>query len=827
MRIIKFLLIIFSLLFFCTLSFASIQNDSLINKINDATDSEKVEIYKELASQNAESNPIKFIEYLKKALIISQNQKDIENEYLFLISIAKKYRELEMFDEVIEYSKKALQFAINEKNSEKLTDLYNELGIAYASMYKYDESLEYFNKYMKIQEDNLNKENMIIGYGNIANLYMIDKDYKTSLEFSFKAVDIEKETNDSVSLAYTLNNIALIYKNMGKNKNAWDYFAQAEEIANITNNENVKIHVNSNISELAYLEKDYNKALNYLEKNRIMAQKSNSVRLLRETYGFFSDLYVILNDYKKAYEYIVLYNQLNDSIENIESIKKINELKIIYDTKSRENENEILKRDIDIQKISNYRQQIVIYFLIFISLLIVLLIIVLFNKFRTNKKYAVLLKEKIYNIEIINTELKDLNTALESKVSERTIELQSEVNDRIKTELALKGALKKAEEANMLKDSFLSNISHEIRTPLNAIIGLSSLMADKFNDDSIQYYIKYTDGIQQSSKRLLHLLNNIIDFSMLKSNTYNLETKICPVDIVINNAAQLHIFKANEKGLKFSVQIPEDVPEIYVDRENLIKVLSDVIDNAVKYTEKGEIRISVEKNVRQKEIVISIKDTGIGIEHSFLPHIFDSFSQENDSYSKIYQGVGIGLPLAKKMIELMNGRLEISSMKNKGTTVKMFIPEANYEVISNENIPVDDLYISNEILKESGIEVLIVEDDEFNALVLGEILTKISNPVVAKDGFEALQIVDEYYNSGKKFNIMLIDINLPGNIDGIELMTRIRKKYEEYKDIPFIAQTAYAMSKDREKLLSSGFDDYLAKPIDNDELLVIIKSKLV
>lgn len=808
-------------------TFSAINTDSLYKSLNSASDNEKLAIYKQLSAQVAESNPVKYIQYCKEALIIAQNNNDKANEYHFLLLIAKKYRELEMFEKTIEYATSLQQFAETENNKEKLTDVYNELGIAYANIQNFDVSLEYFVKYLEIQEEGLNKENMIIGYGNIAHLYMAKGDYNTSLQFSNKAVDLEIETHDSVSLAYTLNNIALTYKDMNDNAKAWEYFNKAEKITDILGNDILTMHINSNISDLAIEEKKYDKAISYLSENEKLAKKNSSIRLLRETYKFFSDLYVRTNDFRRAYEYHVLFFNLNDSIINNESRKEIYELKILYDTKSNEDKLEILKRDNDIQKIDNHRQEVIIYSLVFITVLIVLLILVLFSKFRTNRINAGLLEEKNRSFEKVNNELKELNTLLESKVKERTTELQSEINDRIKTELALKDALKKAEEANMLKDSFLSNISHEIRTPLNAISGLSSLLNDRFTEERTSEYLKYTDGIQQSSKRLLHLLNNIIDFSMLKSNTYSLDTKVCHVDVIINNAAQLHLFKANEKGLKFNVKIAQPPPEVYVDCENLIKVLSDIIDNSVKYTETGEITITAEKSLRQKEIVISVKDTGVGIESSFLPYIFDSFSQENDSYSKTYQGIGLGLPVAKKMIELMKGRLEISSMKNKGTTVKIFLPEVNYDIINAESGITEELVISNDILKESGIEVLIVEDDEFNALVLSEILTKISNPVIAADGHEALKIIEEYSSMGKKFNVLLVDINLPGNLDGIELLKKIKEKYEDYKNVPFIAQTAYAMSKDREKLLNSGFDDYLAKPVDNEELLAIIKSKLV
>jgi signal transduction histidine kinase/ActR/RegA family two-component response regulator len=810
---------------YCYATVVNTKIDSLLNQVENAEEKDQIIIYNELAKIFAETNPQKAINYYKESLVIAQELNDTQSEYKILIAIAKNYRVLGEPLKAIDYLEKAMVYSNNDNDN--LTDIYNELGINYADAGKFDKSLEYFKLYLGIQEDLLNKENMAIAYNNISNLYRIKGEFDKSLEFCDKAVQIEKEMNDYYSLSVTYSNIALLYVDKEEYEKAWNYYYKAESLADSINDPLRKMHIYSNIADLALIEGKTSQSRSYLDQILEIAKDERVIPIIRDTYKQYAALYEKSGDFKNAFDYYQKYVNLKDSIVNDDNQNNIALLKVIYETEKKDKENEILRKDNAIHTLKNEKQQRLIYFFILLIGLIIILIIVVLDKFRTNRKNARMLADKNKRIETINIELKQVNNELEERVSKRTEELQQEINDRIKTEVALKKALEKAEEANVMKDTFLSNISHEIRTPLNAIIGLSSLLSEKFDKESDEEFKKYISGIVHSSNRLLVLLNNIIDFSLIESNEINLEKESCDIQNCIDSAAQLHSFRANEKGLKLVYDIQNHIPLISADCNNLIKVFSDIIDNAVKFTEEGEIVISAEHYEEDNTVLVQIKDTGIGINQEFLPNIFDSFSQESEGYTKNYQGAGLSLPLAKRLVELMGGRIEISSMRNKGTVVRIILNAVSQEAMDFHNISVDEQYISNDILKESGLKILIVEDDDFNALVMVEILSNIGDTSLAQDGDEAINLVKKQAEIDEKFDIMLMDINLPGDIDGIELMNQIKKQYKVYEKVPFIAQTAYAMSKDRERLLKSGFDDYISKPIDSDELLLIVKSKLV
>ncbi|MFH2096813.1 MAG: ATP-binding protein, partial [Bacteroidota bacterium] len=576
--------------------------------------------------------------------------------------------------------------------------------------------------------------------------------------------------------------------------------------------------------EMHYRKKEYAQCLANLNKAEEFLGSYDNAEIKRDLYFDFSTLYSDMGDAANSLKYYRLYDQMKDSLFMEDKNSKIDELKIFYDTEDKIRENEILKKDNAISKLEINKQQNITYFLVIISVFVIILLIVLVGRIRNNKRNAALLEKKGRQIEDINMKLQTLNNQLEVRVSERTVQLRDEIAGKEQTEIALKDALKQAENANKIKDTFLSNISHEIRTPMNAIIGLSDLLGKKLkgNDE----YNKYIDGIISSSNRLLNLFTNILDYSLLEVNDIKMDLTPCNTRAVVANAADLLSFSANEKGLDLIVR-SDNAPAIMADSKSLTKVIADIIDNAVKYTEKGKIEVGADYNSQSNEVCINVSDTGIGIDQQYLPHIFETFSQEQQGYEKNFQGVGIGLPLAKRLIELMNGRIDISSRKGKGTTVRIYFKAAGSFDESKQSIPIDEAFISNEILKESGLQVLITEDDDFNALVLQEIIDRIGFSKRASNAEEAVTLIEEKHSGGGKFDLMIVDINLPGKMDGIELLKKIRNKYSEYDKVPFIAQTAYAMSRDRERLLMSGFDDYISKPIDSDELLAIVKSKLV
>lgn len=266
-----------------------------------------------------------------------------------------------------------------------------------------------------------------------------------------------------------------------------------------------------------------------------------------------------------------------------------------------------------------------------------------------------------------------------------------------------------------------------------------------------------------------------------------------------------------------------EVPAAFIDEKGLNKVLSIVLENAVKYTPNGFINVSTDFQTDKGEICIRIKDTGIGIDPTYLPGIFDPFRQDSLGYTKENSGAGLGLPLAKSLVEMMRGHIEIESAKGMGTTVTIFFPP---EKTTDEIQPRKEPTKKEKFKTLQGLEIFIVEDDLMNKIVLFEMTKSLGNVITTMDGDEALKVIEEEYKAGKVFDIMLFDINLPPPWDGIKLMHEVRKKIKAYKTVPFVAQTAYAMTGDKEKLLEAGFDDYISKPINQQELYSIMKNQL-
>jgi CheY-like chemotaxis protein/two-component sensor histidine kinase len=364
-------------------------------------------------------------------------------------------------------------------------------------------------------------------------------------------------------------------------------------------------------------------------------------------------------------------------------------------------------------------------------------------------------------------------------------------------------------------------MSHEIRMPLNGIIGFSSLLETELALLENQELYEYASGIQQSGDRLLNLLTNIIDISRIEANEIEVELHPCDVNEIIENVCELYMFTANEKGLTFKFKAG-DVPKTVADNANLMRVINIIVDNALKYTNAGFVTIATTYLQDNNKVQIRVKDTGVGMDDTYKAYLFDAFRQESLGYGRQYQGAGLGLPLAKRLLDLMHGSIEIQSIRSVGTTVDIYLPcegaarsDAPKQVISIASAP-----------QLGTIDIFVVEDDRMNRMVLQKILQKAGNVTMAVDGDEALKIINERFKKDHVFQVMLFDINLPSPWDGVKIMQKVRKEIPAYRLVPFIAQTAYAMAGDREKFLDAGFDDYIAKPINKNELMSIIQNQL-
>ena len=455
----------------------------------------------------------------------------------------------------------------------------------------------------------------------------------------------------------------------------------------------------------------------------------------------------------------------------------------------------------------------------------ILMITVLIYFFIVVKRFRKEETIKNQELEIANTKYKEFNDSIDEAVAKNTSTQKVELEKSNEIIVNLRKSLKKAEESNYLKNAFLSSMSHQIRTPLSGILGFSDLLETELAVQGNEALYEYAKNIKESGERLINLITNIIDISSIEANILELKISSCDLNTIIKGVEDTFSFKAKEKDLVFKTKYDTDLPKIDADSGSLVKVLNVIMDNAIKYTDKGFVTISTQYT-KQDTVIVEIKDKGVGIDEENLDKLLASFDYKKHGSSLTYQGHGLGLILAQRLIDLMNGKLEISSKLGIGTDVSITLP-CTFEPDLDDTTETTHQKASIISAPAFGIiKVFIVEDDRMNRLVLEKMLKKTGEIITSVDGDDALKKLGKSTSSGKIYDVMLVDINLPAPWDGILLMKEIKKRFPEYKSVPFIAQTAYALTGDKDLYLDAGFNDYISKPISKTELLTMIQKQL-
>jgi len=794
-----------------------LKKDSVLKAIlNTTNEQQKIDLFNNNLSYFID-NGAQVIEFASNYLTIAQKlnyEKGIYDSYL---SLGVGYCENRNFDSAIFCVSRALTFYFKTNNTKKIIVSNNYLGISYESKTNYSKALWYYFQALNLATQihdsiyivkslnnigvvyflkseltpaekfllqalpiaqKINEELGLIYY-NLASIYLEKKEFTKALEKFELVLEDDLKSNNIKNIAETYDNIGMCYLGLNQYGVAESYLNKAFDIREKINDENGLRNSLTDLANLHIKNKQFAKALTFLERAENLAQKTNNKVAQIAIFDTYIKCFKAQNNYVKALEYTELKMNFLQTISSAESMVKLKDLQAQSIAKQKEAETEVALQK---QKNKTITTGLLITGILLVVAILVFLIFTVYNIRKTN----VLLKNNQIQLTVKNDALVRQN--------EQILKSQELANQALNA-----------------KVSFIRNISHEIRTPLNAINGIVALIKEVEKEEQHKENLSI---LEQSTHKLIDLINSILDFNNLDSGNNDFNYNDFKLQQLINGLVEIFSGKIKAKGLEFIVDYNISSQNIYKsDALRIAQVLSNLITNAINFTENGYIKISIKEtnfSFFKSTVSFEIADSGVGIPKEKQFDIFEAFSQADTSNTRKKDGAGLGLSICQKIVEGLGGKIKLQSEVGKGSS---FSFELSLDIVENKNT--NQIKFTKTVVSQlDGMNILVVEDSFINVVILKQFLKKWNCLVTTADnGVKGLDLAKQH-----KFDLILMDLQMP-EMDGISCTKEIRALNENYfKKVPIIALTAANENTMRNAAYAAGMNDYILKPFEPQNL---------
>jgi len=736
--------------------------------------------------------------HLNAAIIIREKLNDSIGLGVIFSKLGALY-DMQGFEEkAIDEYLKYLAISESKGNKQGIAIANKQVGLIYKNQKNYTEARKYFSEGLKIADSINYKREIGDAHIQLGDTFLEEKNLKDAEKHFVIAKEVLEEINSNSGLAHVLLKLGVLNIENGELEKAKSNFDHSLDLWKAQKNKRGIATVLAKKGELYIEQNQARLAITELSKADDIATDIEDLPLQQDIYKTLSEAYHMDAKDGMALDYFQKHSSIRDSLINIDRLNQLSEIQTRFETDKKQAQIELLEAENELGVAKSQQQLTRILSIGGFSFLLVTGLF-FWNQNKNRQK------------------LKEHELALEKEKAEREKERAEQLV-----------------RVDQLKDQFLANTSHELRTPLHGIVGISEALFDQAKNPEEKENLGM---IIASGKRLTSLVNDLLDFSKIKNHDIKLNTK--PIGLKSLSDVIVQVFNPliKDKDVVIRNNIDANIPLVQADENRLQQIFYNLVGNAVKFIEKGEV--SLEAKMDGKMIEVQVIDSGIGIPPEKLDAIFQEFEQADGSISREFAGTGLGLSISKRLAEIHGGKMWVESEIGKGSVFSFTLPiaEQSSEIdeIKDENTT-DDLSeldskiasvvqtgISHEELveDEDKIKILVVDDEPINQQVLkNHLISSEYHITAAMNGPDALKIIE----SGVHFDLILLDVMMP-RMSGYEVCQKIREQYLS-SELPVIMVTAKDQVADLVQGLETGANDYITKPFSKDEFLARINTHL-